>query len=221
MLIKPVLLPANDITSALISNRKTPETNANVTWQASAVTREQREKRNGHRGMVVWLTGLSGAGKSTIAHRVEQHLHHVGIQTLVLDGDNIRHGLCADLGFSVADRNENVRRTSEVAKLFLEQGAVVLVALVSPMRDARKQARQAFAGDDFVEVYCKCPLSVCKERDPKGLYAKVANGTITEFTGISSPYEEPLDPALTLDTEHESAAESAHRLSEFLLARMR
>lgn len=168
----------------------------------------------------MWITGLSGSGKSTVAHTVEQKLHQLGLQTLVLDGDNLRHGLCADLGFSVDDRNENVRRTSEVAKLFLEQGVVVLVALVSPIRSAREKARQLIAADEFFEIYCKCPLSVCKERDPKGLYAKVTNGTLHEFTGISSPYEEPLDPALTLDTVHESIEESANRLAEFLLARL-
>ncbi|MGZ3159140.1 MAG: adenylyl-sulfate kinase [Burkholderiaceae bacterium] len=189
-------------------------------WQASAIRRDQREKKNGHRGVVVWITGLPGSGKTTIAHTVEQNLYQFGMQTLVLDGDNIRHGLCADLGFSVSDRNENVRRTSEVAKLFLEQGIVVLVALVSPIRSAREKVRELIPADDFFEIYCKCPLSVCKERDPKGLYAKVESGTIHEFTGISSPYEEPLNPALTLDTADESVEESANKLSEFLLTQL-
>lgn len=190
-------------------------------WHSYAVTREQREKKNGHRGAVVWLTGLPGAGKSTIAHAVEESLHHSGFQTAVLDGDNIRHGLCADLGFSVADRNENVRRTGEVAKLFLEQGIVVLVALVSPIREARDKIHKLLPVGDFIEVYCSCPLPVCKERDPKGMYAKAESGTIPEFTGVSSPYEAPLDPALVLDTGNESIEASADRLTQLLMSKLR
>lgn len=205
----------------MTTDRKQPEINANVVWQASAVTRPQHEKQNGHRAAVVWLTGLPGSGKSTIARNVEQNLHRHGLRTVVLDGDNMRHGLCSDLGFSVADRNENVRRVSEVAKLFLEQGTIVLVALVSPIRDAREQARHLIPSGDFFEVYCQCPLAVCQQRDPKGLYAKVAKGMLGQFTGISSPYEEPLDPAITLDTADESATESVQRLTEFLLAQLR
>ncbi len=165
---------------------------------------------------MVWLTGLPGSGKSTIARTVEEKLHQSGFQTAVLDGDNIRHGLCADLGFSAADRNENVRRTGEVAKLFLEQGTVVLVALVSPIRSAREQVRQLIPEGDFIEIYCSCPLTVCRERDPKGMYAKAANGTIADFTGVSSPYEAPLAPALTIETSNESAEDSVQRLFLFL-----
>ena len=193
---------------------------ANVVWHAHAVTRRQRETRNGHPGAVVWLTGLPGSGKSTIAHAVEEHLHGLGVQTVVLDGDNMRHGLCADLGFSVVDRNENVRRTGEVARLFLAQGAVVLVALVSPMREARDGVRQSIGAGDFVEVYCSCPLPVCRERDPKGLYAKAERGVIPEFTGISAPDEAPLDPALTLNTANDSIECCVQRLSQLLLGKL-
>ena len=190
-------------------------------WHSHAITREQREKKNGHRGAVVWLTGLPGSGKSTIAHAVEENLHHLGLQTVVLDGDNIRHGLCADLGFSIADRNENVRRTGQVAKLFAEQGMVVLVALVSPINSAREQVRQTLSAGDFLEVYCNCPLHLCRERDPKGMYAKAEKGMIPEFTGVSAPYEAPLDPAITLDSGNESVEESVTRLSRFLLGKLR
>jgi adenylylsulfate kinase len=138
----------------------------------------------------------------------------------VLDGDNIRHGLCADLGFSVFDRNENVRRAGEVAKLFLDRGVVVFVALISPIRSARDKIRQSIPDGDFVEIYCNCPLPVCKERDPKGQYAKAENGTIVEFTGISSPYEAPVDPALTLDTGNQRVEESVARLTRFVLSRL-
>lgn len=187
-----------------------------IVWQTAAVTRVQHERQNGHRGMVVWLTGLPGSGKSSIAHAAQQQLHQLGFQTTVLDGDNIRHGLCADLGFSVAERNENVRRVGEVAKLLVEMGAVVFVALVSPIREARDRVRRLFAEGDFIEVYCHCPLPVCKQRDPKGLYLQAEEGRIAAFTGVSSPYEAPLSPALRLDTDHERVEESVQRLTQFL-----
>lgn len=189
----------------------------NVVCHPRTLTRQQREIRHGHPGALVWLTGLPGSGKSTIAHAVDEYLHCLGLQTVVLDGDNLRHGLCADLGFSPADRNENVRRTGEVAKLFLDQGMVVLAALVSPMREARERVRQSIPAGDFIEVHCSCTLSVCRERDPKGLYAKAASGIITDFTGISAPYEMPLDPELTFDTNIENIERCVQRLSQFLL----
>lgn len=187
-----------------------------VVWQASRLSREQRQLRNGHQGKVVWLTGLPGSGKSTIAQAVEENLHRAGLQTMVLDGDNLRHGLCADLGFSIDDRNENVRRAGEVAKLFLSQGAIVLVALVSPMREAREKVRKNFSDGDFLEIYCDCPLSICQQRDPKGFYEAALRGVITNFTGISSPYESPLDPELILRTGEESLEHSVINLTQFL-----
>jgi adenylylsulfate kinase len=190
---------------------------ANVVRHATSIPREQREKRNGHRGAVVWLTGLPGCGKSTIAHAVEQNLHQLGLQTAVLDGDNVRLGLCADLGFSVDDRSEHARRVAETAKLFLEQGMVVLVALVSPLRSIRDQARRIVPPGDFLEIHCSCPQSICQQRDPKGLYAKAQRGEIAEFTGVSAAYEAPLEPALLLDTENEAVEDSVRRLTRLIL----
>lgn len=217
-----MIVKTNIIDTILESSVKKNATSVtqDVTWHSSSLTRAQREERNGHRGKVVWLTGLPGAGKSTIAHAVEAKLHRSGLQTVVLDGDNIRHGLCADLGFSTADRNENIRRVGEVARLFLEQGTLVFVALVSPVRSAREQIRALLPDGDFIEIYCNCPLAVCRQRDPKGLYAKAESGLIPEFTGISSPYEAPLDPALTLDTGTESIEESVERVTQFLRDRV-
>lgn len=192
----------------------------NVVWHSPKVSREQREKKNGHRGAVVWLTGLPASGKSTIAHAVEHKLHQLEFQTIVLDGDNIRHGLCDDLGFSIADRDENIRRAGEVAKILLESGMVVLVALVSPIRSARDKVRDSIRAVDFLEIYCRCPLVICRERDPKGLYARAERGEIPEYTGVSSPYEAPLDPALVVDTSNESVDESVDRLLQFLLNKL-
>lgn len=188
----------------------------NVVWQPAAVTLAQHEASSGHRGAVVWLTGLPGSGKSTIARVAQQATHLAGVRSVLLDGDNLRHGLCSDLGFSVADRNENVRRTGEVAKLFMETGVVVFVALVSPVRAARDAVRQLFPEGAFFEVHCQCPITVCQERDPKGHYAKAASGLIAAFTGVSSPYEAPLAPDLRLDTDAERIDESVERLTQIL-----
>jgi adenylylsulfate kinase len=188
-----------------------------LVWQPVAVTRAQHQARNQHRGLVVWLTGLPGSGKSTLARAVEEKLHHGGFSTTLLDGDNLRHGLCSDLGFSIADRNENVRRTGEVAKLFLEVGVVAIVALVSPMRAARDALRASLAEDDFLEVYCQCSLDVCKRRDPKGHYAKADSGALSNFTGVSSIYEAPMNPSLTLDTANEHLDGCVDRLMHKLL----
>lgn len=177
---------------------------ANVVWHNATVTRPRREAMNGHKGGIVWFTGLSGAGKSTLAHAVEEALHQKGCRTFVLDGDNVRHGLCSDLGFSDADREENIRRIGEVAKLFMQAGVIVLTAFISPFRADRQRVRNMVASGDFVEVYCAAPLSVCEERDTKGLYKKARNGEIGEFTGISSPYEAPIDPELIVKTGDEA-----------------
>lgn len=168
-----------------------------------------------HGGAVVWFTGLSGAGKSTLAQGVHARLREQRLASTVLDGDLLRTGLCADLGFSAADRVENVRRTAEVAALMAEAGLLVLVALIAPFADGRLRARQRVAPRPFVEVYCNTPLSVCEARDPKGLYRRVRAGQVTEFTGITSPYEAPLQPELVLDT---SSASPAHCIDQVLQA---
>lgn len=183
-------------------------TSSNVVWHHATVTRSRREKLNQHKGVIIWFTGLSGSGKSTLAHSVEEELHQAGCRTYVLDGDNIRHGLCGDLGFSIADRTENIRRIGEVAKLFVEAGVIVLTAFISPLRQDRFRVRSLVAEGDFLEVFCDCSLEVCEQRDVKGLYKRARAGEIKEFTGISSPYEEPGAPELGVDTGGESLEQS-------------
>ena len=173
---------------------------SNVVWHQATVTRERREVMNKHRGGVFWFTGLSGAGKSTLAHSVEEKLHQLGCHTFVLDGDNVRHGLCADLSFSDEDRKENIRRIGQMAKLYVEAGIIVLTAFISPFRSDRENVRK-IAGADFHEIYCKSSLEVCEKRDVKGLYKRARAGEIPDFTGISSPYEEPHHAELELNTE--------------------
>lgn len=191
-----------------------------VVWHRSQVDSETRARRNGHPGAVVWLTGLPGSGKSTLAFTAEAQLQALGWQTAVLDGDNIRHGLCADLGFSLADRQENMRRAGEAAKLFAEHGSVVFVSLVSPLADVRNAIRKRLPEGLFIEVWCRCPLEVCQRRDPKGLYAKAAQGLIPDFTGVSSPYEEPVNAELVINTAAEGSEASVRRLTSFLLERL-
>lgn len=173
---------------------------SNTVWHHATVTRQRREEQNGHRALVVWFTGLSGSGKSTLAHAVEEELHQRGCRTFVLDGDNVRHGLCSNLGFSIEDRRENIRRIAEVAKLMVEAGVITLTAFISPFRVDREQARSLFPPGDFIEIFCNTPLEVCESRDVKGLYARARAGEVKEFTGISSPYEPPLNPELVVDT---------------------
>lgn len=187
----------------------------NITWHHGDITRADRERINGHRGAVIWYTGLSASGKSTLAHAVENALFERGCRTYVLDGDNIRHGLNKDLGFSPEDREENIRRIGEVAHLFADAGVIAMTAFISPYRADRDKARQ-IAGDSFIEIYVKCDLDVCEERDPKGLYKKARAGQIPEFTGISAPYEEPDRPELVVDTSHETLEESAARVLAYL-----
>lgn len=175
-------------------------TSTNTTWHHSSVTRSRREAQNLHRSAIIWFTGLSGSGKSTLAHAVEEELYQHGCRTFVLDGDNVRHGLCGDLGFSAQDRVENIRRVGEVAKLFMEAGVIVLAAFISPYRDDRKRVRNLVDHDDFIEIYCDSPAEVCESRDVKGIYKKARAGIIKEFTGISSPYEAPENPELIVNT---------------------
>ncbi|MGR8929665.1 MAG: adenylyl-sulfate kinase [Gammaproteobacteria bacterium] len=173
---------------------------SNTVWHHATVTRVRREEQNGHKAVVLWFTGLSGAGKSTLAHAVEEQLHQMGCRTFVLDGDNVRHGLCGDLGFTDEDRQENIRRIAEVSKLMLESGTITLTAFISPFKAERNLARKLVPHGDFIEIYCACDLSICEERDVKGLYKKARQGEIKHFTGISSPYEVPDKPELVVET---------------------
>jgi adenylylsulfate kinase len=177
-----------------------PVQSSNTVWHHATVTRARRAAQNGHRSCVLWFTGLSGSGKSTLAHAVEEALHQQGCRTFVLDGDNVRHGLCGDLGFSVADRSENIRRIAETAKLFTEAGIIAMTAFISPFRTDRDRARSLFPHGDFIEIYCAADLPVCESRDVKGLYQRARAGEVKEFTGISSPYEAPLAPELRMAT---------------------
>ena len=180
----------------------------NIVWHQGAVNRDDREKLNGHKGATVWLTGLSGSGKSTIAVDLEKRLCERGVRTYILDGDNIRHGLNKNLGFSPEDRTENIRRIGEVAKLFTDAGLVAITAFISPYRADRDQVRALMKPGDFVEIFVDCPVEVCEQRDVKGLYKKARAGEIKEFTGISAPYEAPASPELTLKS-HELTVDAA------------
>jgi len=191
---------------------------SNTVWHHATVTRQRRAELNSHQSVLLWFTGLSGAGKSTLAHALEERLYQMGNHTFVLDGDNVRHGLSGDLGFSDEDRIENIRRISEVANLFVEAGVIVLTAFISPFRSDRDKAR-SLVGKDFIEVYCKCPVTTCEQRDVKGLYSRARAGEIKEFTGISSPYEEPLHPELSIDTDSHSIDQCVEQLLEYLIQR--
>lgn len=188
----------------------------NIVWHSGTVTRADREALAGHKGCTIWMTGLSASGKSTLAVALEKALLDRGVRSFVLDGDNVRHGLNKDLGFSPADRNENIRRIGEVAKLFTDAGLINVTAFISPYRADRDQVRTIMATGDFIEVFVSCPVSVCEERDPKGLYKKARAGQIPEFTGISAPYEEPNSPELTVRTDRESEAESLQIIMGYL-----
>ncbi len=189
----------------------------NIYWSHGKVTTAQRESAQWpSRAACVWLTGLSGAGKSTIATELERELFNLGKHAYVLDGDNIRHGLCSDLGFSPQDRKENIRRVGEVAKLFADAGVICITAFISPYRADRDLARKILPRSRFIEVYVNAPIEVCEQRDPKGLYAKARSGEIKEFTGISAPYEPPLNPEIELRTDKLTVAESVTKIMEYL-----
>ncbi|MCG8035536.1 MAG: adenylyl-sulfate kinase [Candidatus Thiodiazotropha taylori] len=184
----------------------------NIVWHQATVTRDRREKMNLHRAKLLWFTGLSGSGKSTLAHALEERLHQRGCRTYVFDGDNVRHGLCNDLGFSVDDRTENIRRIGEMSKLFVEAGVIALTAFISPIREDRNRARELFDEGDFIEVYIKASIETCESRDVKGLYKKAREGIIKNFTGISSPYEAPENPEIVVDTENREVDECVDSL---------
>jgi len=193
-----------------------PRKSTNVVWHEAIVTREHRERLNGHKGCILWMTGLSGAGKSTLAHAVEERLHELDCRTYVLDGDNVRHGLNGDLGFSPADREENIRRIGEVAKLMMDAGIIAITAFISPYRKDRDRVRDLVGEGDFIEIYCEAPLEVCDQRDVKGLYQKARAGEIPEFTGISAPYEAPETPELTVRTGEHDLNECAGQVLDYL-----
>jgi adenylylsulfate kinase len=177
-------------------------------WHPQRVTRTMREARNGHRSVLVWFTGLPSSGKSTLAHELEERLFEQRRAAYVLDGDNVRHGLCRDLGFAEQDRAENIRRIGELANLFLDAGIITLAAFVSPYESDRCKVRDLVGAENFIVVYCRCPVEVCESRDEKGNYAKAKAGTIAHFTGISAPYEAPENPDLMLDTDRTGIEES-------------
>lgn len=176
------------------------ENGLHIVWHSRSLTKADYYGRNGHRPLVVWFTGLSGSGKSTLAHAAEEALFKKGCYTYILDGDNMRHGLNSDLGFSEADRRENIRRIGEVAKLFVDAGVIVLAAFISPYQEDRDRVRALFEPAEFIEIYVKCDLDTCESRDPKGLYRKARAGQLPQFTGIDSPYEEPQNPEMVIDT---------------------
>lgn len=191
----------------------------NTVWHHATITRNLRQKSNRHRSVVLWFTGLSGSGKSTLAHCVEERLFQMGAKTYVLDGDNVRHGLCGDLGFSIEDRKENIRRIAEISKLMLESGVITLTAFISPFINEREKARKIFPHGDFLEIFCDCPIEICEDRDVKGLYKRARAGEVKEFTGISSPYEEPTNPELVIKTAESSLQECTDHVIKFLINR--
>jgi len=188
----------------------------NVVWQQHTITKEQRQKLNRHKSFVIWFTGLPASGKSTLSNALECKLHEMGIRTYLLDGDNVRQGLCKDLGFSEDDRRENIRRIAEVARLFVDAGIVVITAFISPYNADRKMARQLFKQGEFIEIYTKCPLHECERRDPKGFYRRARSGNIKEFTGITSPYEEPSAQEIIIETNKLDFEKSVEEIINYL-----
>ncbi len=191
--------------------------NKNVVWHDASVTRHSRETLNQHKSVMLWFTGFSASGKSTLAHALEEELHQRGYRTYVLDGDNMRHGLNSDLGFSLEQRAENLRRIGEVGKLMLDAGIITLAAFISPSIKERERVRSMFQHDDFLEIYCNASLEICEQRDPKGMYKKARAGKIQEFTGISSPYEPPLRPELELNTGTVSTEQNIEYILNMLI----
>ena len=190
--------------------------NTNIIYHAASVTRERRNQLNNHKSVVIWFTGLSGSGKSTLAHSVEEILFSKGCRTYVLDGDNVRHGLTSNLGFSNEDRKENIRRIGEVTKLMMEAGLIVMTAFISPFKEDRIAVRNLISDGDFIEIYCKASLETCEARDLKGLYKRARLGEIKNYTGINSPYEIPDNPELIIDIDKESLEESVSKIISFL-----
>tara|TARA_B100001245_G_scaffold205786_1_gene167461 strand:- start:12 stop:602 length:591 start_codon:yes stop_codon:yes gene_type:complete len=188
----------------------------NTVWHHATVNRELRNQQNRHKSIILWFTGLSGSGKSTIAHAVEEQLFKQGFRTFVLDGDNVRHGLSSNLGFSEEDRKENIRRVGETAKLMLEAGIITLTAFISPYRQDRERVKIMMPPGDFIEIYCEATLETCERRDVKGYYKKARAGIIKNYTGIDSPYEIPDNPELTLNTDNQTLEESVQAVLALL-----
>jgi adenylylsulfate kinase len=194
-----------------------PDANPNhVTWFDGYVNKEDREQLHGHKGATIWFTGLSASGKSTIAHHLEKLLHDMNCSTYVFDGDNVRHGLCGDLGFSENDRAENIRRIGEMVMLFVDAGIIAITAFISPYRKDRRKIRELVGKDRFFEIHVDCPIEVCAERDQKGIYEKARAGIIKEFTGISAPYEPPKQPTLVIKSDSIEAVEAAKKVLNIL-----
>ncbi len=191
----------------------------NTTIHKSLVGRQDREILHRHKGAALWFTGLSASGKSTIAHMVEERLHKMGCSTYVFDGDNVRHGLCGDLGFSNDDRAENVRRIGEMVNLFIDAGVIAITAFISPVKKERDKVRALTGYDNFIEIHIDCPVEVCIERDPKGIYKKALAGEISEFTGVSSPYEVPLNPEVRIESDKENFETAARKIVDYLVSR--
>ena len=189
---------------------------SNITYHQATVTKHRRNKLNNHKSVVLWFTGLSGSGKSTLAHALEEKLFNMDFRTFVLDGDNVRHGLNSNLDFSETDRSENIRRISEVSKLMLEAGLIVMTAFISPFRKDRNEARALITNDNFIEIYCKASLETCEKRDVKGLYKRARAGEIKNYTGIDSPYEAPVNPELIIDTDQETLDYSVSKILSYL-----
>lgn len=189
----------------------------NTVWHQSVIKRGDREKLHKHKSVVLWFTGLSGSGKSTLAHAIEERLYKNGISTYVLDGDNVRHGLCSDLSFTDSDRVENIRRIGELAKLLTDAGIITLTAFISPFKIDRDEARKRMPHGDFLEIYCQCPIEICEQRDVKGLYKKARAGEIPFFTGIDSPYEAPVGPELVINTNDVSLEDSVQEVLNLLM----
>jgi adenylylsulfate kinase len=188
----------------------------NIVYNPGLVNKFRRQELNKHKSKIIWFTGLSGSGKSTLSHSVEEKLYNLGFRTFVLDGDNVRHGLSSDLTFSDTDRKENIRRIGETSKLMIEAGVIAITAFISPFRQDRNFVRQLVDQNDFIEIFCKASIKTCEARDVKGLYQKARLGKIKDFTGISSPYEEPDNPELIIDTEKFSINESVEKIIDFL-----
>ena len=188
----------------------------NILWHNTTVTKQDRQQLNQHQSFVLWFTGLSGSGKSTIANAVDLELYELGKRSFILDGDNVRHGLNKGLGFSKEDRNENLRRVGEVSKLFVESGHIIITAFISPYKEDRSNVRNLFSNEEFIEIFIDCPLHVCERRDPKGLYSKARKGEIKNFTGIDAPYYPPTNPELVIDTVKYSVDDAKNLIINYL-----